>query len=116
LEYIKLALEAVPELSKQLTDNSEQSPISSLQSLISNLDPCPETAELINHAIADDAPTNFNKMGVIKPGFSAELDGVMNSSAHARQWVAQLEPRERERTGIQSLKVASTRCLATTSK
>jgi DNA mismatch repair protein MutS len=122
LEYIKLVLEAVPELSKQLnqqgpdatlrpTGNSElgtdndQSPISNLQSLISNLDSCPETAVLIQTAIADDAPTNFNKMGVIKPGFSAELDGVMNSSAHAREWVAQLEPRERERTGIQSLKV-----------
>ena len=111
LEYIKVALEAVPELSKQLTVNSEQlaanetSPIVNLQSLIKNLDPCPETAVLINTAIADDAPTNFNKMGVIKPGFSAELDGVMNSSAHARQWVAQLEPRERERTGISSLKV-----------
>ncbi len=111
LEYIKLALEAVPEISKQLTVNSEQltdgaqSPISNLHSLISNLDPCPQTSNLINRAIADDAPTNFNKMGVIKPGFSAELDGVMNSSAHARQWVAQLEPRERERTGISSLKV-----------
>jgi DNA mismatch repair protein MutS len=60
----------------------------------------PEVVELIEQAIAEEAPTNFNKMGVIRPGFSAELDGVMNSSAHARQWVANLEPRERERTGI----------------
>ncbi len=44
-------------------------------------------------------------MGVILPGFSAELDGVMNASAHAREWVANLEPRERERTGINTLKV-----------
>ena len=111
LEYIKLALEAVPEISKQLKiedqrlKNEPEAPSFNLQSLISNLDPCPETAVLINRAITDDAPTNFNKMGVIKPGFSAELDGVMNSSAHARDWVAQLEPRERERTGISSLKV-----------
>ncbi|MBE2224484.1 MAG: DNA mismatch repair protein MutS, partial [Anaerolineae bacterium] len=111
LEYIKLALEAVPEISKQLKIDDQRlknelaAPIFNLQSLILNLDPCPEAAELIARAIADDAPTNFNKMGVIKPGFSAELDGVMNSSAHARQWVAQLEPRERERTGIASLKV-----------
>ncbi len=48
---------------------------------------------------------NLNKPGVIRPGFSAELDGVVNSSAHAREWVAGLEPRERERTGISSLKV-----------
>ncbi|MCB8984240.1 MAG: DNA mismatch repair protein MutS [Ardenticatenaceae bacterium] len=105
LENIRLALENVPELKKQLTDNSEQSTGHSLQSLVSSLDACPETADLIACAIADDAPTNFNKMGVIKKGFSAELDGVMNSSANAREWVANLEPRERERTGIASLKV-----------
>jgi DNA mismatch repair protein MutS len=71
-----------------------------------NLDPCPEVSDLISRAIANDAPSNLNKMGVIRPGFSAELDGVMNSSANAREWVAGLEPRERERTGIASLKVS----------
>ncbi len=105
LEHIRLALEAIPVISKQLSVISERSSVPSLQSLISNLNPCPETLDLISRAIAENAPANFNKMGVIRPGFSAELDGVMNSSARAREWVAQLEPRERERTGIQSLKV-----------
>ena len=112
LANMGVALKAVPVISEQLTGNSkqltvssEQSLISSLQSLSSNLDPCTEAAELINCAVPEDAPTNFNKPGVIKAGFSAELDGVMNSSAHARTWVAELEPRERERTGITSLKV-----------
>ena len=112
LANMGVALAAVPLISEQLTGNSkqltvssEQSLISSLQSLSSNLDPCAEAAELINCAVPEDAPTNFNKPGVIKAGFSAELDGVMNSSAHARTWVAELEPRERERTGITSLKV-----------
>ena len=116
LDNIRLALEAVPVISdqlsvignqvigKQATSNS-QLPITSLQSLISNLNPCPDALDLISRAIAEEAPTNFNKMGVIRPGFSAELDGVMTSSAHAREWVAQLEPREKERTGINSLKV-----------
>ncbi|VAW38001.1 DNA mismatch repair protein MutS, partial [hydrothermal vent metagenome] len=113
------AVTAVPELSEQLSvignqssANSEQSSIENrqssivnLQSLVSNLDPCPEAASLIQQAISQNAPTNLNKMGVICPGFSAELDGVMNSSAHAREWVANLEPRERERSGISSLKV-----------
>ena len=108
LANIGVALTAVPVISEQLSVNSEQLSASSLQKLsdlVSNLDPCKEAAELIKHAIPEDAPTNFNKPGVIKPGFSAELDGVMNSSAHARTWVAELEPRERERTGIGSLKV-----------
>lgn len=112
LVHIGLALTAVPTISKQLSvtshqppTTSHQQPISSLQSLISQLDPVPEAAELTSRAITDDAPPNLNKPGVIRPGFSAELDGVMNSSAHAREWVDQLEPRERERTGISSLKV-----------
>jgi DNA mismatch repair protein MutS len=118
LENIGRALATIPDLQTLLSpiqnpkskiQNPEisnlQSPISNLQPLIAALDPCPETAELITHALNDAAPGNLNKIGVIRPGFSAELDGVMNASAHARDWVAELEPRERERTGINSLKV-----------
>ncbi len=111
LEHIRLALETIPELieglkiDEQRLKTEEQNPIINLQSLITNLDPCPEAHDLITRAITENAPANLNKMGVIHPGFSAELDGVMNSSAHAREWVAQLEPREKERTGINSLKV-----------
>src|SRR5207302_10943903 len=43
--------------------------------------------------------------GVIKPGFDAELDGIRDSSKAAREWIASLEPGERRRTGIRSLKV-----------
>jgi len=86
------------------TDRTD-SVVASLDGLFNQLDPCPETAALIHRAIADDAPPQLGKPGVIRPGLSAELDGVVNSTAHARQWVAQLEPRERERTGISSLKV-----------
>lgn len=119
LEQIGVVLAALPTLTKLFSEKQEprkaghQSSIvngqpsikDDLQSFISNLDPCPEALTFINNAICEDAPTNLNKMGVIKPGFSTELDGVMNSSAHARDWVTQLEPRERDRTGISSLKV-----------
>ncbi len=121
LEQIGVALTAVPELSRQLAGDrgsgagdqgtrqsptpDPRSPIPNLQSLADKLDSCSEVADLIEAAINEEAPTNLNKMGVIRPGFSAELDGVMNSSAHAREWVANLEPHERERTGINSLKV-----------
>ncbi len=42
---------------------------------------------------------------MIRPGYSAELDGVVERSRHAREWIANLEAVERERTGIKSLKV-----------
>ncbi len=99
LDHLGQALAAIPDLKQLLTG------VPALQSLAGKLDSCPETAQLIGQAIASNAPPNLNKMGVIRPGFSTELDGVMNSSAHAREWVANLEPRERERTGINTLKV-----------
>ena len=69
------------------------------------LDPCADLAETIGRALPDEPPANLLKSGFIRAGFSAELDGVVNTSAHAREWVASLEPRERERSGIPSLKV-----------
>ena len=111
LEQIQQALTVVPTIQELIAEADEgsapsnQSPLVSLQELATQLDACPEVADLVARAIVDGAPPNLNKPGVIRPGFSAELDGVVNSSAHAREWVAALEPRERERTGIQSLKV-----------
>jgi DNA mismatch repair protein MutS len=100
LENIARVLTAVPDI---LALQPQNSPLDNLFKL---LDPCRETADLIQRAISDDAPPQLGKPGVIRAGFSAELDGVMNSTAHAREWVERLEPRERERTGINSLKVS----------
>ncbi len=99
LENIKFALQALPTLQAAITQSLD------LKTFFAQIDPCGEVVELIERAIAGESPTNLNKPGVIKAGFSPELDGVMNSSAHAREWVADLEPRERQRTGINSLKV-----------
>ena len=99
LEQIAVALSAVGRV-KALAGG-----IAPLAAADSRLDLCRETAETISRALRDDAPTNLNKSGFFRPGFSAELDGVIATSAHAREWVASLEPRERERSGIPSLKV-----------
>jgi len=69
------------------------------------LDPCNEVVELISQAIVSDPPATLASGGVIAPGFSAELDRVVNTSRDAKDWVAGLERQERERTGIKSLKV-----------
>ncbi|MGE5251735.1 MAG: DNA mismatch repair protein MutS, partial [Bacteroidota bacterium] len=60
---------------------------------------------LLQSAIADDPPATLQNTGVIRPGYSAELDGVIDASRHAREWIANLESVERERTGIKTLKV-----------
>ena len=101
LDQIRLVLDAVPGVAAllQAVDNA------AIAALAGALDPCPEAAELIARSVVEDAPTNLNKVGVIRPGFSAELDGVMDASAHAREWISTLEPAERRRSGISSLKV-----------
>ncbi|MCQ8894731.1 MAG: DNA mismatch repair protein MutS [Methanolinea sp.] len=61
--------------------------------------------ELIAKAIVDDPPASVKNGGVIRPGFSAELDTLRDVSTSGRDWIAELQQREREKTGIRSLKV-----------
>ena len=58
-----------------------------------------------NLAIDDDPPATLQNTGIIRPGYSQELDSVIEASKHARDWIANLEAVERERTGIKTLKV-----------
>ncbi len=61
--------------------------------------------DLLERAITDEPPATLNTTGLIRPGFSEELDGVVSSSAHAREWINSLESAERQRTGLKTLKV-----------
>jgi DNA mismatch repair protein MutS len=60
---------------------------------------------LLQAAIADEPPATLQNTGIIRPGYSQELDSVIEASQHARDWIANLESVERERTGIKTLKV-----------
>ncbi len=66
---------------------------------------CEEQHSLLQNAIDDDPPATLQNTGVIRAGYSAELDGVIEASKHARDWIANLEGIEREKTGIKTLKV-----------
>jgi len=76
-----------------------------LIAVIHESDLCAEELQILEAAIADDPPATLQNTGVIKSGYSAELDGVIERSRHAREWIANLETVERERTGIKTLKV-----------
>ncbi len=60
---------------------------------------------LLQNALEDDPPATLQNTGIIRAGYSAELDGVIEASKHAREWIANLESVEREHTGIKTLKV-----------
>jgi DNA mismatch repair protein MutS len=66
---------------------------------------CSEIVSVIRHALVDDPPAVLGAAQAIRAGFSAELDAIRSSSSGARQWIANLERTERERTGIKNLKV-----------
>jgi DNA mismatch repair protein MutS len=76
-----------------------------LKSLYDALHPCEDVVDWISRAIADDPPATLNTIGVIREGYSPELDGIYSTSRNAKDWVAGLEATERERRGIKSLKV-----------
>jgi DNA mismatch repair protein MutS len=73
--------------------------------LLRQFDNCQDVQELLQGAIAEEPPATLQNTGIINPGYSAELDGVIERSRHAREWIANLENVERERTGIKTLKV-----------
>jgi len=64
-----------------------------------------ELCDLIERAIVADPPSHLREGGVIRHGFDADLDELIDESEAAKRWVAGLEARERERSGIASLKV-----------
>ncbi|MEJ2706188.1 MAG: DNA mismatch repair protein MutS [Anaerolineales bacterium] len=66
---------------------------------------CSEELDFLQRAIDDEPPATLQNIGIVRPGYSAELDGILERSRHARQWIAELENVERQRTGIKSLKV-----------
>ena len=69
------------------------------------LDDLADVTQLIQNAIADDPPNSVSDPGIIRPGYSPELDELRSIRLSGKEYIASLETRERRRTGIQSLKV-----------
>ena len=76
-----------------------------LQQISTQLDEVPEVRDRILTAIADEPPVNLADGGTIRAGYHTELDELRDISRNSRQYIAQIELRERARTSIQSLKV-----------
>ncbi|GAH77552.1 unnamed protein product, partial [marine sediment metagenome] len=99
LTTLRRSLEVIPRLSRLLADDS---PINWLKD---KLKPCRDVVELISEAIEAQPPASLDEGNVIKSGLSEELDSLRLASKNAKQYLANLERQERERSGIKSLKV-----------
>jgi DNA mismatch repair protein MutS len=101
LSALRDLLSRIPDLIRVITGKG----ISTLDPVASSIDPCSDVLTLIQRAIVDDPPATLSKIGVFCEGYSDQLDGVLDASSGARDWIANLEALERERTGIKTLKV-----------
>ncbi len=101
LRALKDTLDTVPELREALAD-CESRPLCRRREA---LDELADVRGLIGRAITDDPPIEVTEGDVIREGFDEDLDDLRATEREGREWVADLEERERERTGIDSLKV-----------
>jgi DNA mismatch repair protein MutS len=101
LSGLRRSLGRLPAIREAGTDVS--SPL--LRRLAADLDCMEDVADLLGRALADDPPAALQDGGVIREGFSQELDELRGVRDGAVDFIARLQARERERTGIGSLKV-----------
>jgi DNA mismatch repair protein MutS len=76
-----------------------------LNGILARLDPMDDVRDLLDRALLDDPPFHLNEGGLIRDGYNEQLDELRGVSKHGKDWIAQLEETERQRTGIKSLKV-----------
>jgi len=79
--------------------------VPALAEVLAGLHEHQDIQNLLEEEIADEPPATLANIGIIKPGFSDELDAIVSSSKHAREWIGSLEAEERKRTGIKTLRV-----------
>jgi DNA mismatch repair protein MutS len=99
---LKLSLRKIP-LLKQLLDSAEAETLKTIGLKLHQLE---EVIEKIEKAITDEPPVNINDGGIIRPGYSPELDELRDITKNAKDWIARFQEKERERTNIPSLKVS----------
>ena len=104
LRSLKATLDVVPALRETLADADCET----LRELRRDLDPLEDVREEIGHAIREEPPIEVTEGGVILEGYDDDLDDLRETERSGKQWIDSLEASERERTGIDSLKVGHT--------
>lgn len=101
LVALKLSIGALPELKLRLSDASDEG----LKDLVSAIDPLEEVYKLLDEAIVEEPPITLKDGGVFKTDFHPELSDLREAVKNGKSWVLAVEAREREATGIKTLKI-----------
>ena len=105
LVSLKTPLRQIPHIIQLL----QSIPDKKIQKRADRLDPCEDLADLIDAAIVDQPPVTIKEGNIIRDGYNEQLDEYRDASKNGKQWIRDLEQREREITGIKSLKVGYNR-------
>jgi len=111
LVALRRSLEALPAVETALAGDDEALLAGEAPAAVRPPAPVPAAARLLAEALVDDPPAvprgsrGAGETGYIRPGFRPELDELRSATGKGREWIAGLESRERERTGINTLKV-----------
>ncbi|MDD3279571.1 MAG: DNA mismatch repair protein MutS, partial [Lachnospiraceae bacterium] len=97
----KSSLEMLPFI-KQLLHSFEGGLLEELQQ---ELDPLEDLYQLLNCSIVDEPPLAMKEGGIIKEGFDESIDHFRNAKHEGKKWLGELEAKERDKTGIRSMKI-----------
>ena len=98
---LKNSLKGLPELKKVLASSKSEL----LQNLYLNLDELKDIYELVESSIVEEPPITITEGGIIKTGYNKEIDELKNATTQGKNWLIELEEKEKEKTGIKNLRV-----------
>ena len=76
-----------------------------IDKIFGDLDPLTDIHDLIDKAIVEEPPLAIKESGIIKDGFDADIDHFREAGTNGKQWLAQMEEEEKEKTGIKNLRI-----------
>jgi DNA mismatch repair protein MutS len=100
---LKISLLAIPEIKKSLKESDVRSVL--LLGILERFGDHDDIVALFEKALLDDPPQGIREGGMIKVGYNEKLDELRKMSLHGKDWIAQMQQKERDRTGIKSLKI-----------
>jgi DNA mismatch repair protein MutS len=103
------SLATIPDIRYLISDEKSGMVPVCIRQAREDLEELPDAISLIRNAICDDPPPVARNGGVIRPGYSKELDELTDLLHSGRDWIVTLQESERERTGIKSLKIGYNR-------
>ncbi|SFD78866.1 DNA mismatch repair protein MutS [Lentibacillus persicus] len=105
LIQLKQSLEKIPEI-KRILNQFDQTGI---QELANSLTFPEELVSLLDSSLKDDPPVSIKEGAIIKDGYHEKLDTYREASGNGKQWIAELEQKEKQETNIKSLKIGFNR-------